>query len=188
MPDSVHGTLPEEAQGLLRERARYLARPAAQAKTALLSEDNDQEAYVGVRLLDEPYGLPLDAVREAVPLHTIVPVPGVPAHVAGLVRIRGRVLALVDLRRFWREEVHGHADSDLAIVVETGGVEFGVMCTAVQGLIRVEPTQIAEVPRNLPPRLAVCLRGVTSDMTMLVALDKLLVQQGFLVDSEAKVG
>ncbi len=44
------------------------------------------------------YALPVGAVREIVRLPDVTRVPGLPAFVAGLANVRGRVLAVLDLR------------------------------------------------------------------------------------------
>lgn len=45
------------------------------------------------------YGLPVSHVREVLPLATITPLPGAPEGLMGLLRVRGSLLPVVDLRR-----------------------------------------------------------------------------------------
>lgn len=54
--------------------------------------------YLIVTLGDESYGLPVLSVREIIRLCPITPVAGMPAHVRGVINLRGKIIPLVDLR------------------------------------------------------------------------------------------
>jgi len=78
---------PASNQAILRSRAEQLAKPL--------------EAKVqGTRLLEileftlgkERYAFASSCVREVFPLTEITPLPGLPAHVLGVVNVRGRIL------------------------------------------------------------------------------------------------
>jgi purine-binding chemotaxis protein CheW len=176
-----HAALSSEDMEVLRARARRLAsREQGRARSA--TADSEQyETYVCFRLLDERYGVPLAAVSEVFPLRTIVSIPGAPRHVLGLTRLRGKVIALVDLRRYWRGSTVGHVDSDLAVFVEDEGVEYGLVCNEVLGLLHIPSDEIEDVPSNVPGRLASSMRGFTSDEVMLLSSTRLRTQEGFLV-------
>ncbi len=50
-------------------------------------------------LADQPYALPLQAVREVSRVGMITPLPGLPAALLGAAGLRGEVLPVVDLRK-----------------------------------------------------------------------------------------
>jgi len=179
-------SLPVEVVALLRERARRLAETDEKTSATTHLTVNQEQIWLCFRLLDEHYALPLKSVREVIPLRSIVLIPGAPEHVAGLVRLRGKILALVDLRRFWQGAATGHADSDLAVIIEVRGVELGLVCTEVEDLLELDPQAINEIPQNIPSRLAACLDGLTRRETMLVNPGNLLKQPGFLVHTGAE--
>jgi purine-binding chemotaxis protein CheW len=54
--------------------------------------------YLVVTLGDESYGVPVLSVREIIRLCPITPVAGMPAHVRGVINLRGKIIPLVDLR------------------------------------------------------------------------------------------
>ena len=54
--------------------------------------------YLTVALDREIYGIAVLKVREIIRLQKITPVPQMPAHVRGVINLRGRVVAIVDLR------------------------------------------------------------------------------------------
>ncbi len=49
---------------------------------------------------DNWFALPLSAVRETVTSPHMTPVPRMPAHLCGVSNLRGRIISMVDLRRF----------------------------------------------------------------------------------------
>ena len=53
--------------------------------------------YLTFHLAGEEYGLEILKVREIVSLQTITAVPGTPAHVKGVINLRGKVIPTVDL-------------------------------------------------------------------------------------------
>lgn len=49
------------------------------------------------RLAGGTYGIELDAVREIIPFRGATRLPGAPAHVSGLVNVRGAIVTVIDL-------------------------------------------------------------------------------------------
>ena len=54
--------------------------------------------YLTFTLGEESYGIPVLKVREIIRLCPITPVANMPAHVKGVINLRGKVIPLVDLR------------------------------------------------------------------------------------------
>jgi purine-binding chemotaxis protein CheW len=54
--------------------------------------------YLVVTLGAEYYGFPVLSVREIIRLSPVTPVAGMPAHVLGVINLRGKIIPLVDLR------------------------------------------------------------------------------------------
>jgi purine-binding chemotaxis protein CheW len=57
------------------------------------------ELYLVVRMAGERVALRASEVESVVEIETLTPVPGAPAHVAGLAALRSRVLTVVDAAR-----------------------------------------------------------------------------------------
>lgn len=124
--------LPEEGQekevrDLLEERAKRL-RGLDQAET------NREEAVLLVAefpLGEERYALPLEALRAALPLRMVTPVPLSAPHVIGVLRFQGQVLAALSLASLlgghgWRQ------DPAVLLVVDRGDGELcAVDCEAI---------------------------------------------------------
>ncbi|MFZ4730966.1 MAG: chemotaxis protein CheW [Pirellulales bacterium] len=73
--------------------------------------------YLTFTLGDESYGITVLAVREIIRLCPITPVASMPAHVKGVINLRGKVIPVVDLRT--RFGLPPRIDDDRTCVIVT---------------------------------------------------------------------
>lgn len=85
------------------------------------------------------YVVPSALVAEIESFTTATRVPGAPAHVLGLVQIRGRVLPVVDLRVRFGLEVVERGLSARVIVVRDGERQVGLLADEAREVVRLEP-------------------------------------------------
>ena len=176
-----HEGLGRDALQRLDARAQELARQGANEEASQARQERERTTYVIFRYLDEQYGLPVKRVEEVVPLASVVPIPGAPGHLVGLTRLRGRILAIVNLRSFFRRTLHGFADSDLAVVTELEGRSFAIVCTAVEAMRSLSPRDIGSVPDGLPEVARRVSAGFLDGGTMLLDPKALIAEPGFVV-------
>ena len=84
---------PDEKQGILRNRAKALAKQ--------LGPDQDAGAGLDIlefRLAYETYAIEMRWVAETYPLKELTPLPCTPSFVAGIINVRGRILSVLDIR------------------------------------------------------------------------------------------
>ena len=127
------GHSPERAQATLRRRARELAAGDARARTAV----GVSVEYVCFRLDGAVYGVETSAAREVVALSDVVPLPGVPAHLRGLINVRSRIFPVVDLKKLWGFAPQPAADAaerESAVLAACDGVEFGIAADEIVGV------------------------------------------------------
>ena len=164
---------------ILHERAAALAREYVGGE-----ERGDLIECTVFQLGSERYAIESHLIREVVACGGYTPLPCVSLHVAGVMNLRGRILALVDLQRLL--ELPGDA-SDVrgaVLVLAHGGMEFGVIVHAIEGNMRIAPPS----PGNDFPSLAwaggTYLRGVTSERLILLDAHKLLHDPALVVNEE----
>lgn len=56
--------------------------------------------YVVFKIADQCFGLSAACVREMFVLPSVTPIPNAPAYVRGLINLRGKIVNLMDLRRY----------------------------------------------------------------------------------------
>ena len=94
----------------------------------------------------EEYGIEILKVQEIIGLMGITPVPRTPNHIRGVINLRGKVITVVDLRlKFGMESVE-QTDKTCIIVVQTQGVQMGVVVDKVSEVLAIAPKDIDDAP------------------------------------------
>ena len=96
-----------------------------------LEPGDDPTSVILLRLEGHDYALPLGCVVEVVRMAALAPLPDAPAHVLGLLDLRGRVVPVLDLRRRLGLPPAEAGLSTPICVVEAGGGGFGLLADAV---------------------------------------------------------
>jgi purine-binding chemotaxis protein CheW len=96
--------------------------------------------YVTFMLADVEYALPILKIREIIPLGTIRAIPNTPAHVRGVMDVRGFIIPVIDLRA--RLGVPASADTPFSVVVVVK------LAWEMAGLVVDSVTDILSLPRG----------------------------------------
>ena len=101
--------------------------------------------YLTFKLAGEEYGVEIMKVREINGVMDITAVPRMPAHVKGVINLRGKVIPVVDLRlKFGLEEIE-HTEQTCIIVVNVGK-EIGIIVDTVSEVLDINETDIEPAP------------------------------------------
>lgn len=168
-----------ERQQILKERAKSLAIEAA-------TEDAGEEKIeiVEFMLSGERYGIESPYIREVYPLKEFTPLPCTPAFVLGLINIRGQVLSVVDIGRFFELPRQGVTDLNRVIVLNSGTLEFGILADDILGMRRVSIQDVQESLPTLTGIRAEYLKGVTPDRLTVLDAGKILADKKLIVHEE----
>lgn len=94
----------------------------------------EREAFCIVERGQRRLALPAGAVRRVLSGGTLTPLPCAPAHVVGLVSDRGAALPVVCLDPWLGEPVRACRSGQPVLVLECGGLRFGVVVDRVSGV------------------------------------------------------
>jgi purine-binding chemotaxis protein CheW len=109
-----------------------------------------QLQIVGLRVGRETLGLPISLVREIVRVPEITPVPNAPDHIEGVINLRGKIIAVVDLsKRFGEAAIERNSKSRI-VVVEMDDRLVGLLVNSASEVLRLSPSEI-EAPQNVFP-------------------------------------
>jgi purine-binding chemotaxis protein CheW len=101
-------------------------------------------------MAQEEYGIPVLKVREIIKMLEITAVPQVPAHVKGVINLRGKVIPVVDLRLKFSLPSQPYTERTCIIVVDValGGrrVMMGIVVDAVSDVLSIDEEEIEPVP------------------------------------------
>ncbi|MDE3075246.1 MAG: chemotaxis protein CheW, partial [Chloroflexota bacterium] len=128
-------------------------------------------------LSNETYALDITYVIEIIRILPITPVPGAPYYVEGLLNLRGRVVAVVDLRKRFGLPLRATGEHSRIIVVQVGDDIVGAIVDAVSEVVTVSPDVMEPAGRVVTALDAEFIRGIAKLEGRLVAVlnpDKIL--------------
>jgi purine-binding chemotaxis protein CheW len=132
--------LPEETRirTILHQRAEELSRKPER-------DDTPRRQLLTFSLGEESYGVDTASVRTIVGNPQIVAVPSSPGYVAGVINLRGEILTVVNLRRFFGLPESSTPRKGQVVVTERQRNCVGFIVDAVHDVIEL-PTDIIERP------------------------------------------
>jgi purine-binding chemotaxis protein CheW len=172
----------DRLQQVLEERARLLARPAA---------DHAGEDVVELVVLTvgaERYGVDVRLVREVRPLAGLAPVPGTPDVWAGLVNLRGSLCPVLSLRRYLQVTGPGAetgASGPGVLVVVTAPFPAALLVDAAAEVRRCPPGQLRPVQAAAGDRARTAVTAVTTDLLQVLDPAAVLADPTLIVGHEA---
>lgn len=172
-----HATAPDadEIRRVLKARADALAHdPVSTA-------DVERIEVVEFILAQEHYAVESRHVRDVYPLEQLNPLPCTPRFVLGIVNLRGEILSVIDIKKFFDLPEKGLTDLNKVIVLESGNMRFGILADAIVGVHSIPVPDIQPSLPTLTGIRAEYLRGVTSGHLVVLDAEALLTGQGIVV-------
>jgi purine-binding chemotaxis protein CheW len=163
---------------ILEERAR-----------ALMVQESAVETDLGEELLtfclgDGEYSVPAQYVREVQMLGDVTPLPFTPSFVVGLVNVRGRLLAALDIRPLLDMPEAPFQPQSFLLVLTANGLEVGLLADAVVEVRRGD-NQLAPVLSTAAGRGVAWVRGVDRRLNLLLDPPALLADPRLIVNGES---
>lgn len=172
---------PDEVNAILQSRARALAgRPKQGAAEAAIE-------VIEFQVAQERYAIESAYVREVYPLKNLTPLPGTPPFVLGIVNIRGQIVSVLDIKKFFDLPDRGLSDLDKVVVIGNSAMTFGLLADLVVGMRRVTPSELQAALPTLTGIREEYLKGVTRDRTAVLAAEKLLADAKIVVREDAQL-
>lgn len=164
----------ENPRRILRERARALAREGP--KTA---QSEARLQVVEFLLAHERYAIEAHYIREVYPVREFTALPCTPPFVLGIINVRGQIVSIIDLRKFFDLPRQGLTDLNRAIILRQHEMEFAVLADAIVG-VRFVP--LDEVQPSLPT-----LTGIRAEYLKGVCRDGMVILDGGKILSDRKI-
>ncbi|MFS0773510.1 chemotaxis protein CheW [Sphingomonas sp. 1P08PE] len=121
---------------------------------------------------DQSLGIDIMAIREIRAWSPATPLPNVPAHIRGVVNLRGVVLPVLDLRMRLGWGLTDPTTRHVIIVVRIGEQLQGVIVDAVNDIVTIKMEDMQPLPDVGSSQAAALLEGLaTVDDRMILILD-----------------
>jgi purine-binding chemotaxis protein CheW len=142
---------------------------------------------VTFRLADQDYAIELRHVRKIEPWIEMTTVPGAPEVFAGVINLRGEILAVVDLARLHGAAGGRRAGHTHVLVLGGDRNEFGLLAHAVGEVMALPTVDVLEMPADAGLDRP-CLRGLTRSGMLVLDGDALLRDDRLFIDQGDGVG
>jgi len=169
----------KEKKRILKERARQLA----QEPESLRESSFFMEA-LSFMLAGERYAIESRFVVETMPLVELTPLPGLPSFLLGIVNVRGRILSVIDIKKFFDLPDHGLTDLHKLIVIRNRDQEVGIVADVLLGIQALPQDDMQASLPTLTGILEKYLAGVTAEGMIILRVEKILSDDRILVNDE----
>jgi len=171
----------KEAKAVLKARARSLAK--------IIHTDDLEEERIDVLeflLSGETYAIRASFIAETFPLIDFTPLFCTPPFVMGIINVRGRIVSIIDMRRFFDLPVAGLSNLNRVIIVRDGKMEFGILADSITGM---RSLPLKDLQPSLPTLTGIreeFLAGVTADRLVLLDMGRILADGRLVVHEEVE--
>jgi purine-binding chemotaxis protein CheW len=163
-------------------------------QTVPLKHDERGGKYLVFELGKEEFGIRVLKVREIMGIQDITSVPHTPAHVKGVINLRGKVIPVVDLRlKFGLPEQEYSARTCIIVVQlkgDAGPMLMGIVVDGVAEVLNLAAADIEDTPDFGDGTATPFLLGmakVKGKVKMLLEIDQVLTSQDLcLLDAIAR--
>ena len=135
-------------------------------------------------LAGERYGIESAFVREVYPLKDYTPLPGVPSYIFGIINMRGQILPVINLKKFFNLPEKGLGEMNKVIILSNRLMEFGIIADIVNGTQAIELEDILAIPPTVSGIGEKYLKGVTKDNIMVLEAESILNDAKIIVNEQ----
>jgi purine-binding chemotaxis protein CheW len=168
-----------EAERILRMRAKALAISTHQPIPA-----GAMLELLEFRLASERYALETRHVQDVHPLRDLTPLPCTPAFVLGIVNVRGRILPVLDLKKFFDLPERGLTDLHRIILVRGNDLEFGLLADVIVGVHSAAADSLQPSLPTLTGIRAEYLKGIDKDRLVVLDMERIFADPKIIVHQE----
>lgn len=202
--DHGDAVTPEQSRALLKARAKQMAQPPPSHKDASTTVE-----IVQFRMAHETYAFESRYIREVYPLRDYCPLPCTPAFVFGLINVRGQLLSVLDLKRFfglasreldnhnqaiilrheWEQEegeLYAPQQEDHSNLSQ-GLMEVGILADALLDVREVPRASLQSALPTLTGLRQEFLLGITPDGVIVLDGAKLLASREIIIHEEVEI-
>lgn len=168
----------EEEKRILRTRAGDLARE--------IEKDRDEGVMEVLEfvLAHERYAVELRHIRVVVPLKELTRIPCTPPFILGVINVRGEMVSVVSLKKFFDLPEKDLTDLNRAIIVHNHEMEFGILADAVLGVRFISLKGIQPPPATLTGVHASYMKGAAGEGIVILDVERMLSDKRMVVCEE----
>ena len=151
------------------------------------SEDADVQQFVSFTVGAQDYCVDIMAVREIKAWTGVTGLPNSPAHVRGVINLRGAIVPVIDLRMRFGQGLTETTPGHVVVIVAIGETQNGLLVDGVSDIITVPKKDIAAIPEMEGEERNPYFHGLITGQEKLLALIALDELVGRRIEESAAV-
>ncbi len=143
-----------------------------------MQDSSQGEQFVLFKIAEETYAVPISHTQEVLRFKEPKRIPHAPAHVLGVINLRGHIIPVIGLRQKFSLPDLAPTEETRIIVTAHEGRLTGIVCDSVERVVFLLQKNIEENPDFGGKRAATAIRGVahldeTESVIFLLSLQEL---------------
>lgn len=169
-----------------KQKAKILNERAKQLRQPKIKEVNTQDFLDGLTFsLDkEIYFVGSAYISEVIRIHEITPLPCSPEFIFGIINIRGRIISVVDFKRFLGLKSGEPQTLKNVIVLRNADIEFGILVDVILGYTKLNPRKIQKANAFEGHQSKGFIKGITDDKIIILETEKLIANEKIIVNEQ----
>jgi purine-binding chemotaxis protein CheW len=169
----------DKIKNILKNRALSLALPQQE-----ISKKSEIISIVEFSLSYEKYGIETLYIREVCPFKDLTTIPGTPDFVSGIINVRGKIISVMDIKKFFGLPEKGLTDLNKVIIVYNSKMEVGIMADSIIDVRSIVPEDLQRPMPTLTGISADYIRGITSERLIVLDIEKILNDPDIIVNKD----
>jgi len=181
MNDTFNDLFNKSEEEILKHRAKLLAEEQ--------KEETKDESIVEViefLLSYERYGVESSFIKEVYSMKDFTPVPCTPNFVKGITNLRGEIISIVDIKKFFDLPDKGLTDLNRVLIVKKDKMKMGILADRILGVNVISINNIKTDLTSMKDKRSKYLRGITSNHLVILDIEKILTDPNFIVEEDVE--
>lgn len=144
-------------------------------------EQNTQKGkFLTFHLANEVFALEIRYVTEIYNMLSIVPLPGTPEYIKGIINLRGKIIPVIDMRLKLQKTAEAYTDRTCIIILNVEGAPCGLVVDSVAEVCSIRDDDIEPLPEMKCFVMNHYLKGiakVSEELAMILDCKVLLMQE-----------
>ena len=169
----------KDVNRILKDRAKELSEAPEEE---VITEDCIE--VVEFVLAYEKYAVESNFIDEVYPMKDFTPVPGTPDFVLGIINLRGKIMSVIDIRKFFDLPVKGLSNLNRVLVVKTPEMELGILSDFILGVGMILKKNIHPPLPTMTGIRSKYLHGITDEGLVILDVIKVLSDPDIIIHDE----
>ncbi len=181
LDDTFNDLFNKSDNEILKYRAKLLAEEQKKE-----SVDESTVEIIEFLLSYEKYGIESSYIKEVYSMKDFTTVPCTPNFVKGITNLRGEIISIVDIKKFFDLPEKGLTDLNRVLIVQKNKMKMGILADRILGVKMISINNIKGDLISVKDKRSSYVQGITSDHLIILDIEKILTDPNFIVDEEVE--